>query len=35
MVDNLGAAMGRLPNEDEIERMIATVDALPPAPSRR
>jgi aryl-alcohol dehydrogenase-like predicted oxidoreductase len=34
MVDNLGAAMGRLPNEDEIKRMIETVDALPPAPSR-
>jgi aryl-alcohol dehydrogenase-like predicted oxidoreductase len=35
MVDNLGAAMGRLPNEEEIQRMIETVDALPPAPSRR
>jgi aryl-alcohol dehydrogenase-like predicted oxidoreductase len=31
MVDNLGAAMGRLPNEDEVKRMIETVDALPPA----
>lgn len=35
MVDNLGAAMGRLPNEEELKRMIETVDALPPAPSRR
>ena len=34
MVDNLGAGMGRMPNEDEQQRMIELVDALPPAPRR-
>ena len=31
MVDNLGAGLGRLPNEDEQLRMIEYVDALPQA----
>jgi aryl-alcohol dehydrogenase-like predicted oxidoreductase len=31
MVDNLGAAMGRLPNAEQRRRMIALVDALPAA----
>ena len=31
MIDNLGAAMGRLPNADQRRRMIELVDALPPA----
>ena len=35
MVDNLGAGIGRLPNEDEQQRMVELVDALPPAPRRR
>lgn len=35
MVDNLGAARGRLPTEEHVQRMIAYVDALPPAPRRR
>ena len=35
MVDNLGAGIGRLPNEDERQRMVELVDALPPAPRRR
>lgn len=30
MVDNLGAARGRLPDPDELQRMAAFVDALPP-----
>ena len=34
MVDNLGAGMGRLPNEEQIARMVALVDELPPAPAR-
>ncbi len=34
MIDNLGAGLGRLPNEDEQKRMIELVDALPPAPRR-
>ena len=34
MRDNLGAAMGRLPDEATRQRMIALVDALPPAPDR-
>lgn len=29
MLDNLGGAMGRLPNEGELERMIEVVDSLP------
>lgn len=32
MVDNLGGAMGRLPNAEQRKRMIELVDALPPAP---
>jgi aryl-alcohol dehydrogenase-like predicted oxidoreductase len=35
MLDNLGAAMGRLPNEEQLQRMIELVDSLPEAPSRR
>ncbi|MYG81035.1 MAG: aldo/keto reductase, partial [Gemmatimonadetes bacterium] len=35
MLDNIGAAMGRLPDEDEQARMVEVVDALPPAPRRR
>ena len=35
MLDNIGAAMGRLPNEEELARMVELVDALPPAPRRR
>jgi aryl-alcohol dehydrogenase-like predicted oxidoreductase len=35
MADNLGAAMGRLPDEAMKKRMIELVDALPPAPSGR
>ena len=31
MMDNLGAARGRLPNEELRKRMIATIDALPGA----
>ena len=31
MVDNLGAGLGRMPNEDEQQRMIAYVEALPQA----
>ena len=31
MVDNLGAGLGRMPNEDEQQRMIEYVEALPPA----
>ena len=31
MVDNLGAGLGRLPNEEEQQRMIAYVEALPQA----
>jgi aryl-alcohol dehydrogenase-like predicted oxidoreductase len=34
MVDNLGAAVGRLPNADQRKRMIELVDALPQAPQR-
>jgi aryl-alcohol dehydrogenase-like predicted oxidoreductase len=34
MVDNLGAAVGRLPNAEQRRRMIELVDALPPAPPR-
>lgn len=34
MIDNLGAAHGRLPNPDEIEKMVELVEALPPAPRR-
>ena len=32
MADNLGAAMGRLPNAEQRRRMIELVDALPAAP---
>ena len=32
MTDNLGAAMGRLPNAEQRRRMIELVDALPAAP---
>jgi aryl-alcohol dehydrogenase-like predicted oxidoreductase len=35
MADNMGGAMGRLPNEAMRRRMIELVDALPPAPGRR
>lgn len=31
MVDNLGAGQGRLPNEEEVERMVRHVEALPSA----
>ncbi|TVP75746.1 MAG: aldo/keto reductase [Gemmatimonadales bacterium] len=31
MIDNLGGARGRIPNQDEVERMIRYVDDLPPA----
>ena len=31
MIDNLGGAMGRLPNAEQRRRMIELVDALPPA----
>ena len=31
MVDNLGAGLGRMPNEDEQQRMVEYVDALPSA----
>ena len=31
MADNLGGAMGRLPNAEQRQRMIELVDALPPA----
>jgi len=34
MVDNLGAAHGRLPNADEVKKMVEFVEALPPAPGR-
>jgi aryl-alcohol dehydrogenase-like predicted oxidoreductase len=32
MIDNLGGAMGRLPNAEQRKRMIELVDALPAAP---
>ena len=35
MLDNIGAARGRLPDEDEQARILETVAALPPAPRRR
>lgn len=35
MTDNLGAAVGRLPNAEQRRRMIELVDALPPAPEQR
>ena len=35
MLDNIGMAMGRLPDEDEQARMLEVVEALPPAPRRR
>jgi aryl-alcohol dehydrogenase-like predicted oxidoreductase len=35
MVDNMGGAMGRLPNEEQLQRMVALVEELPEAPSRR
>jgi aryl-alcohol dehydrogenase-like predicted oxidoreductase len=35
MTDNMGGAMGRLPDEATRKRMIEVVDALPPAPSGR
>lgn len=35
MLDNMGAARGRLPDAAMRQRMIAHVDALPPAPARR
>jgi len=34
MVDNLGGAMGRLPTEEHLQRMIEYVEALPPARGR-
>lgn len=33
MADNLGAARGRMPDEAMRKRMVATVEALPPAPA--
>jgi aryl-alcohol dehydrogenase-like predicted oxidoreductase len=35
MVDNLGGGMGRLPDEDELARMVELVEGLPAAPPRR
>jgi aryl-alcohol dehydrogenase-like predicted oxidoreductase len=35
MADNLGGALGRLPNAEQRRRMIAFVDALPPASEQR
>jgi aryl-alcohol dehydrogenase-like predicted oxidoreductase len=35
MIDNLGGGAGRMPNEDELARMVEVVEALPAAPSRR
>jgi aryl-alcohol dehydrogenase-like predicted oxidoreductase len=35
MVDNIGAGIGRLPDDAMRKRMAEFVDALPPAPSRR
>ncbi|MGH7502729.1 MAG: aldo/keto reductase [Longimicrobiales bacterium] len=35
MIDNIGGATGRLPDEATRQRMIELVDALPPAPPRR
>lgn len=35
MIDNLGAGLGGLPDEDQQARMVELVDALPPAPRRR
>jgi hypothetical protein len=29
MIDNLGAAHGRLPNPDELKKMVELVEALP------
>lgn len=34
MIDNMGAARGKLPDEEQRQRMIEVVDALPPAPGR-
>jgi aryl-alcohol dehydrogenase-like predicted oxidoreductase len=34
MVDNLGGAVGRLPNAEQRRRMIELVDSLPPAPQQ-
>jgi hypothetical protein len=34
MIDNLGAAHGRLPNPDEVKKMVELVEGLPPAPRR-
>jgi len=34
MVDNLGAAHGRLPNPDEVKRIVELVESLPPAGGR-
>jgi aryl-alcohol dehydrogenase-like predicted oxidoreductase len=34
MVDNMGAARGRLPNAEEVKKMVELVEALPPAPGR-
>ncbi len=35
MIDNLGGGIGRLPNEDELARMVELVEGLPAAPPRR
>lgn len=35
MIDNLGGGVGRMPNQDELARMVEVVEALPAAPSRR
>jgi aryl-alcohol dehydrogenase-like predicted oxidoreductase len=35
MIDNLGGALGRLPNADQRRRMVELVDALPQAPQGR
>ncbi|HIF21139.1 MAG TPA: hypothetical protein EYQ27_04355 [Gemmatimonadetes bacterium] len=34
MADNLMAQSGRVPDEQELARMVEVVDALPPAPPR-
>ena len=34
VIDNLGASRGSLPDEATRKKMIAFIDALPPAPAR-
>jgi aryl-alcohol dehydrogenase-like predicted oxidoreductase len=35
MLDNLGGGVGRMPDEDELARMVEVVERLPAAPARR